>query len=256
MNNIIEIEELTFSYSKNIVFQDLSLIIPKNTFTTVLGNNGAGKTTLINLIMGRQNSNTYIMIDGIPIIKEDFSLIKEDIIEINPKSLNNKNKIIDEFKSIKNKKQIETKIKNFKLDIDLEKRISSLSKEQKITIMIIKALLQKPKIIIIDNQLEHLNYYLKTIAIKELQKLTKKDTTVINFTTNTEDIFASNFIAILNNNQAFFGSFNSLIENNEILDYLKLKTPFIIELSQKLKFYNLIDKIYIDIEKLVNDLWT
>ena len=34
-----------------------------------------------------------------------------------------------------------------------------------------------------------------------------------------------------------------------------LELPFIVDLSIKLKYYNIIDKTYFDIKKLVNDIW-
>ena len=39
MNNIIVIDNLSFKYENNVVFDGLSLAIKKGTFTTILGKN-------------------------------------------------------------------------------------------------------------------------------------------------------------------------------------------------------------------------
>ena len=41
--NIIEINNLNYSYKDNIIFENLNLNIKQNTFTTILGKNGSSK---------------------------------------------------------------------------------------------------------------------------------------------------------------------------------------------------------------------
>lgn len=56
MNNILEIENISFSYSNNRktnqVFNQFSLEVRKNEFITIVGPSGCGKTTLLNIIGG------------------------------------------------------------------------------------------------------------------------------------------------------------------------------------------------------------
>jgi len=49
---IIEVENLTFSYSTNTVLENVSFAIQEGDYVGILGPNGSGKTTLLKLILG------------------------------------------------------------------------------------------------------------------------------------------------------------------------------------------------------------
>ncbi|NLA15812.1 MAG: ABC transporter ATP-binding protein [Bacteroidales bacterium] len=53
---MIKIKDLAFSYSKNNVFQNLSLSLIQGNVYGLLGQNGVGKTTLLKLLAGLQKS--------------------------------------------------------------------------------------------------------------------------------------------------------------------------------------------------------
>lgn len=52
MNNLIEINNLSFSYDKSIVLEDINLSVKPNDFLAIIGPNGGGKSTLLKLILG------------------------------------------------------------------------------------------------------------------------------------------------------------------------------------------------------------
>lgn len=47
MDKIIEAEQLSTGYGKNIIVKDQNIVIPKNKITIILGPNGCGKSTLL-----------------------------------------------------------------------------------------------------------------------------------------------------------------------------------------------------------------
>ncbi len=52
MNDVVNLENLWFSYEYGTVLEDVTLYLKEKTFLGIIGPNGAGKTTLIRLIMG------------------------------------------------------------------------------------------------------------------------------------------------------------------------------------------------------------
>lgn len=65
MGNILEIKELTKSYSNKKALNNLSLELEKGKVVGILGPNGSGKTTLIKIITGiLRQSKGQVLIDG------------------------------------------------------------------------------------------------------------------------------------------------------------------------------------------------
>ena len=63
--NIVEIKNLSFSYSGNVIYDDISLNIKRGQITAILGHSGTGKTTLLRLIGGQlKPTQGSIIFDG------------------------------------------------------------------------------------------------------------------------------------------------------------------------------------------------
>lgn len=52
--HIIEIKNLSFSYEKDLVLDNINLLVEKRDFLAIIGPNGGGKSTLLKLILGLQ----------------------------------------------------------------------------------------------------------------------------------------------------------------------------------------------------------
>ena len=64
-NNLVEIEDLHFSFGDRPVFKGLSLTIPRGKVVAILGASGCGKTTLLQLIGGQlRPSRGQVKVDG------------------------------------------------------------------------------------------------------------------------------------------------------------------------------------------------
>jgi ATP-binding cassette subfamily C protein len=69
----IAIENLTFAYGPNEVLHDVSVDIPAHGITVLIGPSGAGKTTLVDLVIGlHKPQEGRILVDGVPF--EEISL--------------------------------------------------------------------------------------------------------------------------------------------------------------------------------------
>ena len=75
MKNIIEMENINFSYNKNQIFKNLNLTFEKGSFTTIIGNNGSGKSTLIRLLVGLLVCEGKITINGLELNHDNLKKI-------------------------------------------------------------------------------------------------------------------------------------------------------------------------------------
>jgi ATP-binding cassette subfamily C protein len=70
LNNSLEIDRLSFSYGDHTVLNDVSLSVHAGEFVALVGPSGAGKTTLVDLMLGfYQPSSGEIRVDGVPLDK-------------------------------------------------------------------------------------------------------------------------------------------------------------------------------------------
>ncbi|MCE9679968.1 ATP-binding cassette domain-containing protein [Shewanella sp. AS1] len=65
---LVEISNLGFSRGKHVIYEDVSLSIPRGKVTAIMGPSGIGKTTLLKLIGGQlQPEQGQILVDGIDV---------------------------------------------------------------------------------------------------------------------------------------------------------------------------------------------
>lgn len=65
MNNLIEINNLSFQRNQRIIFRGVDLVIPRGKITVVMGPSGTGKTTLLRLIGGQiAPTEGQVIVDG------------------------------------------------------------------------------------------------------------------------------------------------------------------------------------------------
>lgn len=142
--NHIILQHLSFSYGKETLFSNLSLLIKKGDFVAVVGPNGSGKSTLMKLLLGEiMPSKGSISVLGKLAYMPQYSKIEAQfpatLEELFSLELNSKNKTL--FKTL---------VKKLHLSHKLHSQFSSLSGGQKQKTLIILALLRQPEILILD----------------------------------------------------------------------------------------------------------
>jgi len=69
----IELQGVSFSYDDKRILDELSLTIPAGSFTAIVGPSGSGKTTALDLIIGLlQPGRGRVLVDGVPL--QDFDI--------------------------------------------------------------------------------------------------------------------------------------------------------------------------------------
>ena len=158
MNNTIEIKNLSKSYGSKLAVNGISFSIKENEIIGLLGPNGCGKTTTIGMMLGLlKPSNGEIKINGKKIEKNRIDILKNinfisPYIEL-PKKLTVKQNLIVYGKLYdieKLSKRIEYLTNKLKLENLLNRITGELSSGQKNRIALAKALINNPKVLLLD----------------------------------------------------------------------------------------------------------
>ena len=76
---MIEFQNVSFSYGEAPVVENLSFSIKKGENVGLIGANGAGKSTIMKLMLGLLSGSGEIIVDGLPMNKENLTEIRRKI---------------------------------------------------------------------------------------------------------------------------------------------------------------------------------
>lgn len=264
MENIISIKNLSTGYKDKLIFENLSLEIEEGTLTTIIGPSSSGKSTLIKLLTGKMgfNKNVYIgdfclnqeIVDnnigiGFELLSDQLATetVLDTILLLLPPNIDKR----------KAKNEIISYAEQLNIKEKLGQKPQTLNNEERQLMFLIFLFMRKPKIITLDKDNSKLTEYNYNKIFKILKKLQKQEKiTVIQVTNNIENALESDKIIVLDKGQIIGqGRTADILERKELFDRIQIERPFVVSLSDKLKFYGIIDKSYLDLEKLVGDIW-
>lgn len=259
MSSTLEINNLNY---KNII-KDLSLSTEKKQFIAVSGSNKCGKTTLIRMIGGQIKSNKSIKVLDKYLEDYNISDLSRKIRMVIPSDQRPfffdtlEKELLFLKDNISNKEYLNDIIKIFKLNKYLYNNPNDLDMSIKTKVYLAKALLLEPQLLLIDD----LNYYLEKEQTLELVKIIKnitktKNITVIYTTDNLEEVIDCDYLYILSSGTIILeGIPKDILQKDNVLNKLGLELPFMIDLSVKLRDYDLIQNIELDMDRMVDTLW-
>ena len=158
MQNLVEVKNLKKSYGLKEAVKGISFKIKNDEILGLLGPNGSGKTTTIGMMLGLlKPSNGEIIIDGKKIEENRIEILKKinfisPYIEL-PKKLTVRQNLIvyGKLYSVSDiKKRIEYLSEKLRLGDLLNKITGELSSGQKNRVSLAKALINKPKVLLLD----------------------------------------------------------------------------------------------------------
>lgn len=165
---ILEIKKLYFGYDKdNLIYKDFNLKIFKGELISIVGSSGSGKSTLFELITGNLKP-----IKG-ELKKEKISSIYQDPYS----SFHPSFAIIEQIRDVIDSKNmnLENEMKKYCLELSLEeyllnKKPHELSGGQLQRCSILRALLMKPKLLLVDEPTSALDNIIAYEVMKLLVK--------------------------------------------------------------------------------------
>ncbi len=235
MNNIIKIENLNKSFGDVKAVQDLSFCVKEGELFAFLGINGAGKSTTINIMCGqlsKDSGNVYV--DGVDIDK-DMDGIKRGLGVVF------QNSVLDMALSVYDNLQSRAALygitgAQFKqrmselsdlLDLkDLLKRpVGKLSGGQRRRIDIARALINKPRILILDEPTTGLDPQTRKLLWSVISDLQKNEKMTVFLTTHyMEEAADADYVVILDSGKVSAHGTPLELKNKYTADFITLYT--------------------------------
>ena len=208
MENIIEIEHLSKSFGDVRAVQDLSFRVRKGELFAFLGVNGAGKSTTINILCGQlQKDGGKIVVDGCDLDKNADSVKRELGVVF-------QNSVLDKALTVREilesraalysitgyafKKRLSGLAELLQFGDLLKRPVGKLSGGQKRRIDIARALLHKPKILILDEPTTGLDPQTRQMLWSVVGELREQENMTVFLTTHyMEEAADADYVVIL-----------------------------------------------------------
>ena len=194
MQSIILIEKATKTFKDKSVFKDVNISIQKGSCIGFSGHNGCGKSVLLKCICGFSLLNQGRIVCNDKIINKDIDFIQDTgIIIETPEFINDltgyKNlKIIAEIRNVIDDKDILKTMEILDLEKDKDKKVGKYSLGMKQKLRIAQAIMEKPKILILDEPTNGLDKKSVVVVREILKKFIKKGGTLVMTSHNKEDM--------------------------------------------------------------------
>ncbi len=225
MLNVVEIEHLTVQYPDVKALDDVSFTVNKGDFLGIIGPNGAGKSTLFASMLGLhtkykgtikffgqdiRKSKDYLKEIGYvpqkPIFEKNFPATVNDIVRMGLRKESDENKI-DEI------------LQQLWIHELSKKRIGELSGGQQQRVFIAKALVNNPKLLILDEPVTGIDQQSIELFYSILRELNSKQKITIIWSSHDLDAVnrLANHVACLNRTLFFHGESDEFFENDELV---------------------------------------
>lgn len=226
---VIQVKNLNKSYAKLKAVDNFSFSVPASSCYGFLGPNGAGKTTTMKMIYGKtirdKNINTDVSILGFDPLTEELNIKylsgvvpQENNLDDALNVLENL-KVYSRFYSLTGKKalkRIDELLKFMELSDKKKAGIRELSGGMKRRLVIARALINKPRLLILDEPTTGLDPQVRHLIWNKLRQLKKAKTTILLTTHYMEEAFQiCDHILIMDRGKKIIeGKPGELVKNN------------------------------------------
>ncbi|MDY7395780.1 ABC transporter ATP-binding protein [Aureibaculum sp. 2210JD6-5] len=207
---MLQVINISFSYHKTPVLQNISFNVKKGDVLAVVGESGSGKSTLLKLLYGEYDLNEgqllwndkeilgpkFNLITGpeyIKFLSQEFDLMPSTTVE------KNIGEFLSNFYLKEKKRRTEELIKVVELEAFAKTKVRFLSGGQKQRVALAKALAKQPEVLLLDEPFSHIdNFRKRSLRRKLFAHLKENNITTIVATHDQEDVlsFADNMLVI------------------------------------------------------------
>ncbi|MEH7298828.1 ABC transporter ATP-binding protein [Neobacillus drentensis] len=195
MESTIKVEQVSKSFGKKTVLNNVNLTIEKGQLFGFIGPSGAGKTTLVKMIVGMEKADTgsiHVLDQKMPnlaLMQDIGYMAQSDALYVDLTGEENLKLFASLFKikKVDQKKRIAYVSSLVNLTDDLKKRVAAYSGGMKRRLSLAIALIQDPKILILDEPTVGIDPELKLSIWKEFLRLKEDEQKTIIVTTHVMD---------------------------------------------------------------------
>jgi zinc transport system ATP-binding protein len=225
---IVEINRLSYAYSGNLVLSNISFTVDEGDILGIIGPNGAGKTTLFSCMLGLRDDYTgTIRILGEDIKKKNSKIFKS-IGYIQQKKTVDQNfpATVEEIVSLgisvtgkNSKEKIDLALETIGLLAQKDRRVGELSGGQQQRVLIAKAMVNDPKLLILDEPATGIDLEMQNKFYSLLKKLNQENKITIIWASHDLDAVnkLATSVACINRSMFFHGQAYEFFENPDLL---------------------------------------
>lgn len=233
MKNIIEINNLDKSFQDVHAVNDLSLCVREGELFAFLGVNGAGKSTTISIMCGMLAKDSgKVFIDGFDVDKNMREITKELGVVFQNTALDAKLSVKDNLLSRASLygitgKEAKQRIENLAELLDfkdiLNRIFGKLSGGQKRRVDVARALINNPKILILDEPTTGLDPEARQMLWRVVEKLRKTENLTVFLTTHyMEEAADADYVVILDSGKIAAKGTPLELKNNYTGDFVTI----------------------------------
>lgn len=218
---MLKLENVTKYYGDFLAVDNLSFTVKPGEIFGLLGVNGAGKTTTFRMIMGLlEPSSGKITLDGKSI---DYSVTDKIGFLTEERSLLTKMTVLEQCKfygALKGMsdedilKRVDYLLEKFDVSEYKNKKIKELSKGNQQKIQFITAIINEPKLLILDEPFSGLDPFNVELFKKEIVEMSKKGSMIIFSSHRMEhvELFCKKIVIILRGKSVLEGNIKDIKE--------------------------------------------
>jgi zinc transport system ATP-binding protein len=222
---VVEIDRLSYAYAGSLVLDNISFSMSEGDLLGMIGPNGAGKTTLFSCMLGLLNDYTgTIKIFGQDVRKNSDALKKIGYIQQKKAIDQNFPATVEEIVSL----GFSGKVSGEKITAALEtvgmialkeRRIGELSGGQQQRVLIAKAIVNNPKLLILDEPATGIDLETQNKFYALLKKLNQEEKITIIWASHDLDAVnkLASSVACINRSMFFHGKTHEFFENPDLL---------------------------------------
>ena len=221
---IVDIEKLSVDYAGIKALEDVSFGIAEGDFLGIIGPNGAGKSTLFRCMLGLhtqydgtikffdqdiRDSKRYLSQIGFvpqkPVVDRNFPATIREILSMSQNS--------------NDSKKVEEALQKVWMHELADRRIGDLSVGQQQRVFIAKALVNSPKILVLDEPVTGIDVYNQDLFFQILGELNTREKISIIWSSHDLDAVErlANKVACLNKTLFFHGISEEFFSDDEML---------------------------------------